>query len=92
MNTLEVFLNKALKLFLVFYILALIVWIVGALGLFGFDPNPLSGILLVLLGLPWVHMVDFAPKRILPIASAISPIINLGIIFLLSKLSSWYRK
>lgn len=64
----------------VLYLAALVLFLVGTLGLFGQQKDPLSGVFLLPLGLPWVWLVDLAPEPAWPWLSALSPLLNLGLI------------
>ena len=66
--------------YLVLYVLALFVLLIGTFGWFGQEKDPLSGVFIVILGQPWVRLVDLLPERNWPIASSLTPIINLGIL------------
>lgn len=66
--------------FAVLYVLALALFAVGTFGLFGSDQDPLSGVFLVPLGLPWNLLVDFAPENLWPWLAALAPAINLAIL------------
>jgi hypothetical protein len=48
------------------YAAALILLLVGAFGLFGNEPDPLSGPFLLPLGVPWILLVDLAPEPAWP--------------------------
>ena len=72
------------RIFATLYLLALALWLIGTLGLFGQEQDPLSGVFLILLGQPWVRLVDLLPERIWPIASALMPAINAGILYALA--------
>lgn len=62
--------------FLVAYILALLAFAVGSLGLFGQEPSPLSAVFLIPLGLPWNRLVDLFPEYLWPWLAAAAPAIN----------------
>jgi hypothetical protein len=61
------------------YGVALLLLLIGTFGWFGQDQDPLSGVFLLPLGLPWVQVIDrFAePGPWIPI---IAPLINLFLI------------
>lgn len=65
---------------LVLYLLALAVFAVGTLALFGQPASPLSGIFLIPLGFPWFLIADSLPDAIGPYILALAPIVNLAIL------------
>jgi len=67
-------------IFSVLYLLALILLIVGTFGLFGQPSDPLSGIFLIPLGLPWNQLVDLAPEPLWPWLTAAAPIANIALL------------
>lgn len=71
----------------VLYLLALGLLAIGTFGLFGQEPDPLAGVFLVPLGLPWNRLAVGAPEALLPWIGALSPLVNLGI---LSALCRWF--
>lgn len=66
--------------FLVIYMLALAVFAIGTFGLLGAGPDPLSGVYLIPLGLPWNLFVDRAPEALWPWLTAAAPALNIVII------------
>lgn len=73
------------------YLLALFGWMAGSFGWFGQERDPLSGIFLIPLGLPWNRMVDWLPEPLWPWAGALAPVINLIILGLLCRLAQRKR-
>jgi hypothetical protein len=63
--------------FLVLYLLALAVLAIGTFGWFGAEPDPLSGVFLIPLGLPWNLLVDSLPEPLWPWLAAAAPALNL---------------
>lgn len=61
--------------FCIAYGFALFVFLTGTFGWFGQEQDPLSGIFLLPLGLPW--NLTGLPDRFLPLLGAASPLINL---------------
>ena len=59
---------------------ALLVWLASAYGRFGAERDPLSGVYLVLLGLPWNRLVDLAPEPGWPLLTALAPGLNLALV------------
>ena len=72
----------AIVVFLALYGLALFAFFAGTVGLFGAEPDPLSGVYLIPLGLPWNLLTDYAPEALWPWLAAAAPVINLFIIVL----------
>lgn len=60
--------------------LALLLLLIGTFGLFGQERDPLSGVFLIPLGLPWNLFLDGLPDAVLPWAAAAAPILNLLIL------------
>jgi len=65
------------------YALALFLYLTGTYGWFGQQTDPLSGIFLIPLGLPW-NFID-APETILPMLGIGAPLINFLLILLLCR-------
>lgn len=59
------------------YAVALFLFFTGTFGWFGQDIDPLSGVFLLPLGLPWVLGVDVAPEIARPWLAVMAPLINL---------------
>lgn len=70
----------AVRIFAVIYVAALALYLVGTFGLFGQPSDPLSGIFLIPLGLPWTQAVDLAPEPLWPWLAAAAPLLNLIIL------------
>ncbi len=62
------------------YVLALLLFLVGTFGWFGSGTGPLAGVFLVPLGLPWNHLLDWAPDRLRAVLAAAAPLLNLAIL------------
>ena len=65
------------------YALALLAYLSGTFGWFGQTKDPLSGIFLIPLGMPW-SLIDF-PQRMAPVLAALAPALNLGIIWVICR-------
>ena len=66
--------------FVALYVVALGGLLIGTFGLFGNVQDPLSGLFLIPLGLPWVLMVDwFKEPQWLWLTTA-APLINIAIL------------
>lgn len=72
--------------FTTLYVLALASLIAGTFGLFGTEPDPLSGIFLIPLGMPWVNWLTGFPAALLPWVGAVAPLINLAILRFICRL------
>ena len=68
------------RVFAVAYLLALIVFAIGRFGLFGAETDPLAGVFLIPLGLPWTFLSDALPAAAQPAAAVLAPLINLAIL------------
>lgn len=82
------FCRMAIGLLGVAYLFALAILVIGTFGLFGQSPDPLSGVFLVPLGLPWNLMLDVFPEPLLPWLAAAAPLLNLAILFALCRRTS----
>ena len=67
------------------YLIALALFAIGILGLFGQERDPLAGVFLVPLGLPWNRFLDWIPEALLTWAATAAPAINLVILWLLCR-------
>lgn len=76
-----------LVLFAILYACGLGVLAIGTVGLFGVTPDPLSGIYVIVLGLPWVLFADGAPEVLTPWLAAAAPLVNLAILLALCRLA-----
>ena len=70
----------------VLWMLALALYAIGTWGLFGQEPDPLSGVYLVLLGFPWTTLVDVLPEAAWPVAAALTPGVNVLVFWILCRL------
>jgi hypothetical protein len=69
----------------VLYLLALATFVVGTFGLFGEETDPLAGVFLIPLGLPWNRLVDVFPEPIWSWLAAAAPFLNLVLVWLLCR-------
>ena len=58
---------------------------IGTFGLFSQETDPLSGVFLIPLGIPWAFLVDLTPEALWPWLAALAPAINLSLIALLCR-------
>jgi len=78
-------LRMAMIAFGMLYVFALAIYVIGTFGLFGEERDPLSGVFLVPLGLPWNRFVDVFPEPLWPWLAVAAPLLNLLILAVLSK-------
>ena len=78
--------NLVLFVFATLYVVALGLLLIGTFGLFGNDRDPLSGVFLIPLGLPWNQLIDWAPERLWPWLAAGAPAVNLLLLFTICRL------
>ena len=67
--------------FFALYTVALLIFLAGTFGWFGSEPDPLSGVYLIPLGLPWNRLIDVFPEAVWPWLAALAPSINLAILW-----------
>ena len=63
-------------IFAVLYVIALGLLIIGTNGLFGQERDPLSGVFLIPLGLPWIWLADRL-DMVGPAVAILAPLVNL---------------
>ncbi len=68
------------RAFAALYLVALALLLIGTFGLFGQERDPLAGVFLMPLGLPWSLWLDELPESVLPFAAALVPLVNLTIL------------
>ncbi len=74
--------------FALLYVVALFVLLTGTYGWFGQERDPLSGVFLLPLGLPWVLLSDLVSEQAKPWFTASAPLVNLFVLFFLCR---WAR-
>lgn len=62
------------------YLIALGLLVVGTFGLFGQERDPLSGVFLLPIGLPWNLFLDGFGEDVRPFLAAAAPALNLLIL------------
>jgi len=67
-------------IFVAAYLFALAIFLIGTFGLFGQERDPLAGVFLVPLGLPWNRVIDLLLEASWPWQAAAAPLLNLGIV------------
>lgn len=77
-----------LKIFVAAYVTALLLFLVGTFGWFGSPKDPLAGVFLIPLGLPWNRLLEGVSDPLRPLVAALAPAINLLILrFVYGRLS-----
>ncbi|MEM1363143.1 MAG: hypothetical protein AAGF94_15760 [Pseudomonadota bacterium] len=64
----------------VIYLVALAMLLIGTFGLFGQERDPLAGVFLIPLAVPWVLGFNVLSEYLLPWATALAPLLNLLIL------------
>lgn len=72
-------------LFLALYLIAATMYLVGTFGLLGAERDPLSGVFLIPLGLPWNLWIDAFAEPAWPWLAALAPLANLAILSLVMR-------
>ncbi len=72
------------SVFAIAYAVALLVFLTGTFGWFGEETDPLSGIFLVPLGLPWILIEVPDPARM--VVAILAPVLNLILIMVLCRM------
>ena len=62
------------------YVIALVLFLIGTFGLFGEEKDPLSGVFLLPLGLPWNQFLDGFSGTARAVAAAAAPLVNILIL------------
>jgi len=71
--------------FALLYAFAVALLLIGTFGLFGNERDPLSGVFLIPLGLPWNLLVELAPEALWPWLAALAPAVNLVLLWVLCR-------
>lgn len=74
----------ALRIFMLLYAIAVLLLLIGTYGWFGQEKDPLSGVFLMPLGLPWNFIVDRLGVPGL-VSGLLAPAVNAAILYWLSK-------
>ncbi|SIO43765.1 hypothetical protein SAMN05444722_2147 [Rhodovulum sp. ES.010] len=72
--------------FIVLYVAALALLAIGTFGVFGQPRDPLSGVFLIPLGLPWNRMIDVFPEPLWPWLAAAAPAVNAALLITLCRM------
>ncbi|MBS8228712.1 hypothetical protein [Vannielia litorea] len=78
-----------LWVFAVLYVAALALFLIGTYGWFGQEQDPLAGVFLLPLGLPWNLMTGALPEAPRLWAALLAPVLN---IVLLVALRGWFAR
>ncbi len=65
--------------------MALALLLIGTFGLFGQERDPLSGVFLIPLGVPWVLWLDGVSDGLKPLLAILAPALNLAILAVLCR-------
>lgn len=68
------------KVFILAYVVALVLFLAGTFGWFGSPKGPLAGVFLAPLGWPWNQLLGNAPEALKPWLAAAAPLINITIL------------
>jgi hypothetical protein len=77
-----------LRIFGVLYLMALALLLIGTFGLLGQERDPLAGVFLMPLGLPWVLWADGVEDAFKPWLAILAPALNLVMLTALCRLLS----
>ena len=81
-----IFCKWAVRIAAVLYLVALALLLIGTFGLFGQEQDPLAGVFLMPLGLPWVLWLDGLPEALLPWLAVLAPLFNLVLLSALCRI------
>ncbi|WP_435256516.1 hypothetical protein ACSBLW_10155 [Thioclava sp. FR2] len=70
----------ATMIFAGLWAVAVFLWAVGTFGWFGQPTDPLSGVFLIPLGLPWTLLADLLPESSWTVMAILAPGVNLFIL------------
>ena len=79
------------RVYVTLWAIAVILLVVGVYGLFGQEQDPLSGVFLIPLGLPWNQFIDVAPEASWPWLAAAAPFLNIALVWAVCRLLSKTR-
>ncbi len=80
--------RTALVALIVLYALAVLALMAGTFGLFRAEPDPISGVFLLPLGVPWNWIIDAFPEPAWPWLAVAAPIVNIILVWLICNRSS----
>jgi hypothetical protein len=72
--------RTTLTIFALLYAIAVFLFLIGTFGWFGQETDPLAGVFLVPLGLPWNLFLDTVPDPLRAWAAAAAPLVTILII------------
>ena len=75
----------AARLLTALWVFAFAIFVVGTYGLLGQEKDPLSGVYLLPLGVPWVYLFDYFEDSIRPWATAFAPLLNITLLYWLCR-------
>ncbi len=74
-------LKVLLAALVILYPVALFIFATGTFGWFGQETDPLSGVFLLPLGLPWVLATDLFPEATRAWFAALAPVLNIVVLW-----------
>lgn len=78
--------KAAIVAFALLYLAALALRAIGTFGLFGAERDPLSGVFVLMLGMPWNRLLGGGlPMAALPWIAMAAPAVNLALLALLCR-------
>jgi hypothetical protein len=80
-----------LAIFIAAYLVALALLVIGTFGLFGSERDPLAGVFLAPLGLPWNRLLDGVSDTARPWLAAATPALNVLCLWLMCRTLSRFR-
>ncbi len=73
------------RVFVALYFVALALLLIGTFGLFGQERDPLAGVFLMPLGMPWNLWLDGLPEWGLLFGAVLAPLVNLTILWIMCR-------
>ncbi len=72
------------RIFVTLYAIAVVLFLIGTFGWFGQEQDPLAGVFLIPLGMPWTILLDKLVGAH-PAVALLAPAINAAILWLLAR-------
>ena len=77
--------KAAIWVFTLLWAGAVFIFATGTFGWFEQPRDPLSGVFLLPLGIPWIFVVELAPETTRPVLAILAPSVNLAILLVLCR-------
>jgi hypothetical protein len=74
------------KGFIGLYAIAFLLYLIGTFGWFGSEKDPLAGVFLVILGMPWTALVDCLRESLRTPPAFLTPAVNAALIYSVCRL------